>query len=173
MTTRSILQKVLEWLDSAHQCVAAINERANIEVYWSEITVDIQNFQNICYNCNRAAPTLDKLPSIPFEPLLAWNLFKDWYYLFAVDRLSSWTKIFRIQQGLSESGSSALCFLLRKMFSFFAFFVKLLVTEDQSSLLRTNNHFSNVRVYITKTRAATHHCHMAVQTLHSKFQYDF
>lgn len=123
----SLRQEVLQSLHSAHQGVSGMNERAKVEVYWPNITNDIQHTRDSCFDCNRIAPSQAKLPpyepvipSTPFEALACdYFLFKGWYYLIAADRLSNWTELSRIKQGSTESGSAGLCTLLRKLFSTF------------------------------------------------------
>ena len=46
-------------------------------------------------------------------------MYKGWNYLVAADRLTTWTEIFHIRQGTSESGSNGLCTVLRKLFATF------------------------------------------------------
>ena len=104
-----------------------MNERAKVEVYWPDITGDIQNVRDSCRDCNRIAPTQPKLPphdpvipSTPFEAIACdYFLFMGWYYLIAADRLSCWTEITKIRQGTDESGSAGLCTAFRKLFSTF------------------------------------------------------
>ena len=115
MIPRSIQQEVLQSLHSANQGVVAMNKRTKVEVYWPRI------------RGNRTTPTQAKLP--PFEPIIPSTqfevlvcdhfLFKGCYSIISTDGFSCWTEFFPIQQGTSESGSSALCSALRKMFSAF------------------------------------------------------
>lgn len=127
MIPSTIQREVLQSLHSANQGVIAMNKRNKVEVYWPRITGDIENIQDSCYDCNRTTSTQAKLP--PFEPTIPSTqfeavacdhfLFKGSYSIISTDGLSCWTEFFRIQQGTSESGSSALCSVLRKMFSAF------------------------------------------------------
>ena len=103
----SLRLEVLKSLHSAHQGVTAMNERAKIEVYWPDITNDIQKTRDSCHECNRIAPSQarpipfePRIPTTPFEAIACdYFLFKGWNYLIAADRLSSWTEIYRILQG--------------------------------------------------------------------------
>ena len=124
---KTLRKDVLQFLHSAHQGVSAMNERAKVEVYWPNITNDIQNIRDSCRDCSRIAPTQPKLPpyepmipSTPFEAIACdYFLFMGWYYLIAADRLSGWTEVSKIRQGTDESGSAGLCTALQKLFSTF------------------------------------------------------
>ena len=124
---QTLRKDVLQFLHSAHQGVSAMNERAKVEVYWPNITNDIQNVRDSCRDCNCIAPTQPKLPpyepmipSTPFEAIACdYFLFMGWYYLIAVDRLSGWTEVSKIRKGSDESGSAGLCTAFRKPFSTF------------------------------------------------------
>ena len=63
---RSLRPEVLQSLHSAHQGVTSMNERAKVEVYWPDITRDIQNLQDSYFECNRIAPSQARMP--PIEP---------------------------------------------------------------------------------------------------------
>ena len=123
----SLRLEVLKSLHSAHQGVTAMNERAKIEVYWPDITNDIQKTHDSCHKCNRIAPSQarpipfePRIPTTPFEAIACdYFLFKGWNYLIAADRLSSWTEIYRILQSSSTSGSKGLCTILRKLMATF------------------------------------------------------
>ena len=145
MIPRSLRQEVLQSLHSAHQGVSAMNKRAKVEIYWPNITNDIQNIRDSCHDCNRTAPSQAKLPpyepsvpSTPFEALACdYFLFKGWYYLIAADRLSCWTEISRILQDTTESGSKGLCSALRKLFSTFG--VPREISSDGGPEFSANN----------------------------------
>ena len=45
----SLCPEVLQFLHSTHQGVKSMNERAKVEVYWQDITPDILNLQDSCF----------------------------------------------------------------------------------------------------------------------------
>ena len=142
---QSLRKDVLQSLHSAHQGVSAMNERAKVEIYWPNITNDIQNVRDSCRDCNRIAQTQPKLPpqdpfvpSTPFEAIACdYFFFMGWYYLIAADRLSCWTEISKIRQGTTESGSTGLCTAFRKLFSTFG--VPYEVSSDAGPEFKAHN----------------------------------
>ena len=70
-------KEVLIVLQSAHQQVTAMNERAKLIVCWPGITNDIEGCQENCNSCNLIAPSNPCLPPIeslipkvPFESIV-------------------------------------------------------------------------------------------------------
>ena len=160
----SLRSEVLESLHSAHQGVTAMNERAKLEVYWPDITNDIQRVRDSCQDCNRIAPSQARLPSFepsvpttPFEGIVCdYFQFKGWNYLIAADRLSSWTEVYRITQGSSTSGSKGLCTILRKLMATFGVPVEIssdggaefIAHETKSFFKRRGIHHRNSSSYL-------------------------
>jgi len=160
----SLRSEVLQSLHSAHQGVTAMNERAKLEVYWPDITNDVQKVRDGCQDCNRIAPSQARLPSFepsvpttPFEAIVCdYFLFKGWNYLIAADRLSSWTEVYRIMQGSSTSGSKGLCTILRKLMATFGVPVEVssdggpefIAHETKSFFKRWGIHHRNSSSYL-------------------------
>ena len=120
----SLRPDVLQVLHSAHQGVAAMNERAKAGVYWPGITKDIARIRDSCSSCNLIAPSNPRLPPVepmipkyPFE-CIACDFFhyRGWYYFVAADRLSGWTEQQRVKVGTNESGANGLCNALQRLF---------------------------------------------------------
>jgi len=163
----SLRSEVLQSLHSAHQGVTAMNERAKLEVYWPDITNDVQKVCDGCQDCNRIAPSQARLPSFepsvlttPFEAIVCdYFLFKGWNYLIAADRLSSWTEVYRIMQGSSTSGSKGLCTILRKLMATFGVPVEVssdggpefIAHETKSFFKRWGIHHRNSSSYLTSS----------------------
>ena len=112
--------EVLTSLHSAHQGINSMTSRANSSVFWPNITKDIAETRQKCYECNKMAPSQPSAP--PVDPIMPdypfQNICADYFtyqgcsYLVVVDRFSNWPIIEK-----TESGSTGLIKTLRQTFA--------------------------------------------------------
>ena len=92
---------VLEQLHDAHQGMARTKERAQLTVYWPNMSHDIENVISSCKTCQDRLPSHPKepimmkpRPSRPFEEITAdFCTYAGSEYLIVVDCLSDWPEI--------------------------------------------------------------------------------
>ena len=63
----SLRSTVLSALHSAHQGVTSMLSRAEASVFWPGLTADISSVREVCYQCNRMAPSQPAAPPFPVE----------------------------------------------------------------------------------------------------------
>ena len=123
----SLRQQVLETLHSAHQGVSSMLARAETNIFWPGISIDIELVRQNCRPCNTNAPSqpklppqLPRIPTVPFELIFA-DFFKlsGKFFLIIGDRLSGWTEIVNVKPNSESSGSKGLCNAFRQVFQTF------------------------------------------------------
>ena len=123
----SLRQQVLETLHSAHQGVSSMLARAETNIFWPGISIDIELVRQNCRPCNTNAPSqpklppqLPRIPTVPFELIFA-DFFKlsGKFFLIIGDRLSGWTEIVNVKPNSENSGSKGLCNAFRQVFQTF------------------------------------------------------
>jgi ribosomal protein L44E len=124
---RSLRNRVIENLHSAHQGITSMTSRAMSTVFWPGITSSIEKARQTCRTCHKNAPSQPKLPPIapkipttPFQ-MICSDYFKlgAYWYLVTVDRLSGWSEVAQIKAHSGSSGAKGLCQALRQLFATF------------------------------------------------------
>ena len=124
---RSLRNRVIENLHSAHQGITSMTSRAMSTVFWPGITSSIEKARQTCRTCHKNAPSQPKLPPIapkipttPFQ-MICSDYFKlgAFWYLVTVDRLSGWSEVAQIKAQSGSSGAKGLCQALRQLFATF------------------------------------------------------
>ena len=124
---------ILESLHAAHQGVSGMKARANISVYWPNMSSSVTNARLNCRKCTEIAPSqvnepliTTSFPEWPFQLIAADYFFIDLHsYLVIADRYSGWLIIYYFKPG--EANHSTLINIFRNVFANFG------VPEELSS----------------------------------------
>lgn len=141
---QSLRANVLSTLHSAHQGTSTMTARAESSVFWPGITKDIQEVRDMCYQCNRNAPsnpspppTPTLLPEYPFQCVCAdYFQYKGVSYLIIVDRYSNWPVVEK-----SADGAKGLVSSLKKVFTTFGVSEELASDGGTEFTSSTTNEF--------------------------------
>ena len=117
---RTLRDKVLEALHSAHQGISQMSSRAESSFFWPQMTSSINELRQRCQHCNRIAPSQPNAPptpplqpQYPFQSICAdFCQYAGHCYLVIVDRYSNWPIVERAQ-----GGSAGLIKCLRRTFA--------------------------------------------------------
>ena len=110
----------LKNLHAAHQGTTQMRARAQMDIWWPNMNMDIDKIRSKCKSCDEYAPSQAMLPPVPpRQPdyplqLISTDLF-DYLgnnYLIIVDRYSGWPVICRV----NKATSSELISLFRQYF---------------------------------------------------------
>ena len=124
---RSLRQKVLRALHSAHQGITSMTNRAQACVFWPGMTEDISTTRKQCATCNRIAPSQAHLPPVesitpryPFQAIAAdYFSSRGVKFLVVVDRFSGWPHLMRSSGSDEALGAKGLIRCLKFIFATF------------------------------------------------------
>ena len=98
---------ILRHLHAGHAGINGMTQRARLEVYWPDYTVDIVRVRERCHTCNANAPSNPRnlpiqdsqLPAYPFQ-MICMDFFYmgNKSYLAVVDKYSGWLSIFQFNK---------------------------------------------------------------------------
>ena len=104
---KSLRQRVLSILHSAHQGITGMMLRAEEAIFWPNITRDIKSMRLACSSCDKSMPSQSNLPPVdpvipqfPFQHICAdYMQLAGHSYGIIVDRFSNWFQIYAAKGG--------------------------------------------------------------------------
>ena len=121
---KSLQNRVLKFLHSAHAGVSTMMSRSLNSVYWPNLKSDLERIRATCSSCNLAAPSNSATDPIPEPDLPAYPFqiicsdffdYKGKSYVICVDKYSNWLSVFK----LGKNDAKHLIEALRQYFSTF------------------------------------------------------